>query len=526
LGGFFNPNLGDPSVQFCMFVRKKKNKSGSISVQIIEKVGRNNKLIQTVGSSKDESEINDLFIQANQLIPSLQKQQTFNFMNEEDESILNFTKSLSNTNITAVGAEIIFGTIFDNIGFNIVKDKLFKDLVISRIIYQGSKLKLTEYLRRYEHRDISVQRIYRFLDKLNKKYKTEIEEVAFKHTKKILGQISVLFYDMTTLYFEAQDEDDFRKIGFSKDGKFQDPQIMLGLLVGEKGYPIGYELFDGNTYEGKTLIPVLEKFQKKFKLVKPIIVADSGLLSKANIASLKEKGYEYIIGARIKNDTDEIAKKILDLKLCVDGQSATIKKENSDSLIITYTEKRAKKDVHNRKKGLARLEKKISSGKLTKDKINARGYNKYLTLKNEVNVEIDYMKFEADAAWDGLKGYITNTSLSADAVIDGYSNLWHIEKAFRMSKSDLQIRPIYHFTKRRIEAHISISFVAYTIYKELERLLYKYEAPFSVKTARDIVKNMYQIDIELPNSKHREKILLNMDKEQLFLLNIIQNEFG
>jgi transposase len=301
---------------------------------------------------------------------------------------------------------------------------------------------------------------------------------------------------------------------------------MLGLLVGEKGYPIGYELFEGNTYEGKTLIPILEKFQKKFNLVKPIIVADSGLLSKANIASLKEKNYEYIIGARIKNDTDEIAKKILELNLCEDGQSATIKKENNDSLIITYTEKRAKKDAHNRKKGLSRLEKRVSSGKLTKDKINARGYNKYLTLKNEVNVEIDYAKFEADAKWDGLKGYITNTNLSADAIVDSYSNLWHIEKAFKMSKSDLQIRPIYHFAKRRIEAHISISFVAYTLYKELERLLYKYEAPFSVKTARDVVKNMYQIEIELPNSKQRKKILLNMDDEQQLLLKIIHSEFG
>jgi transposase len=509
-----------------MFVRKKNNKSGSVSIQIIQKDGRKNKLVQTVGSSKDESEINKLFIKAQQLIPSLQKQRSFNFIDEEDESILNFTKKLSNANIKAVGAELIFGALFIHIGFNIVKDQLFKDLVLSRIIYQGSKLKLTEYLRRFEHRDISIQRIYRFLDKLNHKYKSQVEEIAFKHTQKILGQITVVFYDMTTLYFEAGDEDDFRKIGFSKDGKFQDPQIMLGLLVGEKGYPIGYELFEGNTFEGKTLIPVLEKFQKKFELIKPIIVADSGLLSKANIASLKEKNYEYIIGARIKNDTDNISKKILNLKLCEDGQSAIIEKDDGDKLIVTYTEKRAKKDAHNRKKGLTRLEKKVSSGKLTKDKINARGYNKYLTLKNEVNVAIDYEKYNTDAAWDGLKGYITNTTLSVDAVIDSYSNLWHIEKAFRMSKSDLEIRPIYHFTKRRIEAHISISFVAYTIYKELERLLYKHKAPFSVKTARDIIRNMYQIEIELPNSKHKEKVLLNMDEEQQLLLRIVQSEIG
>ncbi|MFW9627292.1 MAG: IS1634 family transposase [Erysipelotrichia bacterium] len=509
-----------------MFVRKKKNKSGSVSVQIIQKVGRRNKLIQTVGSSLDELTIEELFAEAKRLIPSLQKQQSFNFLNEEDESILNFTKTLSNANIKAVGAELIFGALFDSIGFNVIDDQLFKDLVLSRIIYQGSKLKLTEYLRRFEHRDVSIQRIYRFLDKLNHKYKSQAEAIAFKHTQKILGQITVVFYDMTTLYFEAGDEDDFRRIGFSKDGKFQNPQIMLGLLVGEKGYPIGYELFEGNTFEGKTLIPVLEKFQKKFDLVKPIIIADSGLLSRANIASLKEKNYQYIIGARIKNSTDEIAQKILNLKLCEDGQNTLIKKDDGDNLIITYTEKRAKKDAHNRKKGLTRLEKKVSSGKLSKDKINARGYNKYLTLKNEVNVAIDYDKYNADASWDGLKGYITNTSLSVDAVIENYSNLWHIEKAFRMSKSDLEIRPIYHFTKRRIEAHISISFVAYTVYKELERLLYKYEAPFSVQKARDIIRNMYQIEIELPNSKHKEKVLLNMDEEQQLLLQIVQSEIG
>ena len=509
-----------------MFVRKKKNKSGSVSVQIIQKVGRRNKLIQTVGSSLDELTIEELFAEAKRLIPSLQKQQSFNFLNEEDESILNFTKTLSNANIKAVGAELIFGALFDSIGFNVIDDQLFKDLVLSRIIYQGSKLKLTEYLRRFEHRDVSIQRIYRFLDKLNHKYKSQAEAIAFKHTQKILGQITVVFYDMTTLYFEAGDEDDFRRIGFSKDGKFQNPQIMLGLLVGEKGYPIGYELFEGNTFEGKTLIPVLEKFQKKFDLVKPIIIADSGLLSRANIASLKEKNYQYIIGARIKNSTDEIAQKILNLKLCEDGQNTLIKKDDGDNLIITYTEKRAKKDAHNRKKGLTRLEKKVSSGKLSKDKIIARGYNKYLTLKNEVNVAIDYDKYNADASWDGLKGYITNTSLSVDAVIENYSNLWHIEKAFRMSKSDLEIRPIYHFTKRRIEAHISISFVAYTVYKELERLLYKYEAPFSVQKARDIIRNMYQIEIELPNSKHKEKVLLNMDEEQQLLLQIVQSEIG
>ena len=146
--------------------------------------------------------------------------------------------------------------------------------------------------------------------------------------------------------------------------------------------------------------------------------------------------------------------------------------------------------------------------------------------KNEISVEIDYEKFHQDRYWDGLKGYITNTNLSNDAVVSNYSNLWQIEKAFRMSKSDLEIRPIYHFTRRRIEAHISISFVAYSIYKELERLLYLYNAPFSVKKAREIIHNIYQIEVTLPDSGVKQKVLLQMDEEQQFLVNMIQNEIS
>ena len=506
-----------------MFVRKKKNKSGSISIQIIDKSHGRYKVLQTIGSSSDPDEIEVLYKKAIEMLPSLQHQPTFSFLSLSDEQILQFLKSLANSNITAVGAQLVFGALFDRIGFDKIEDEMFKNLVLSRIIYQGSKLKLTEYLRRYEHKEISVYAIYRFLDKLHSRYKEEAEAIAFAHTRKILGSITVVFYDMTTLYFEAGDEDDFRKIGFSKDGKFQNPQIMLGLLVGEGGYPLGYELFEGNTFEGHTLIPVLEKFRARFNLEKPIVIADSGLLSKANIEALRDKDYGYILGARIKKESETISRQILSSGLGEDGAIKELHKEN-ERLIISYSLKRAKKDAHNRKKGLHRLEKRLKGGKLTKAHINARGYNKYLTICNDVNVKIDYERFEADGAWDGLKGYLTNTDLSADEVIENYANLWQIEKAFRMSKSDLQIRPIYHFTRRRIEAHISISFVAYTVYKELERLLYKYKAPFSVKKAREIIHNMYQLTVTLPDSKMEEKILLDMDEEQKLLLEIVQRK--
>ena len=235
-------------------------------------------------------------------------------------------------------------------------------------------------------------------------------------------------------------------------------------------------------YEGHTLIPFIEKMSGKFNLNKPIVIADAGLLSNDNILALEERGYEYNIGARIKNESEIIKKQILESQL-KDEQIMCIKKQNNTRLIVSYATNRALKDKHNRKRGLQRLEKLVKSGKLTKSSINNKGYNKYLKLQGEVFIEIDYLKFNNDRSWDGLKGYITNTKLKNKQVIENYKNLWHIEKAFRMSKTDLRIRPIYHRLRNRIEAHICISFAAYCIYKELERVLYKDKSSLSLKKA-------------------------------------------
>ena len=329
---------------------------------------------------------------------------------------------------------------------------------------------------------------------------------------------------MTTLYFEAADEDDLRKTGFSKDGKHSNPQIFLGLLVGLGGYAIGYDIFEGNTYEGHTLIPFLEKISLKFNLQKPIVVADSGLLSKDNIKALQEQGYKYIIGARIKNETKQIKEKVLKNKL-KDGQIIRIKKDKNSQLIISYSEKRAKKDAHNRERGLKCLEKRIKSGKLTKSNINNRGYNKYLKLEGDISIEIDYEKYKEDNQWDGLKGYITNAKLSNKQIIENYANLWHIEKAFRMSKTDLRIRPIYHQLQRRIEAHICISFTAYSIYKELERILHIEKSKISIEKAKELTHNIYEITYTLPESKHTKSKLLKMDNEQAELFQIVSKKF-
>lgn len=507
-----------------MFLRKKKNKSGTVSVQIIAKEQGKYKVVQTIGSARLEQDITTLVYRGKHELSKLYAQHGL-FVFEDDSLIESFLSQLQNSQVRTVGPELVFGRIYDALGFGAIKEELFRHLVIARLAFPLSKLKTIDYLYRFQGVRLKLSTVYRFLDKLNHTLKDQAEQISFQHTRKILKEkISIVFYDMTTLYFESSDEDDLRKTGFSKDGKHQHPQIYLGLLVGLGGYAIGYDIFEGNIYEGDTLIPTLEKINKKFSLGKPVVVADAGLLSRDNVQALKDNGYEYILGGRIKSETAIIKKQILEAKL-KDSQMLVIKKEDSTSLIVSYTDKRAAKDEHNRKRGLQRLEKHVARGKLTKSHINNRGYNKYLKLKSKVEVEIDYEKFKADKQWDGLKGYLTNTKLTPDQVINNYKNLWHIEKAFRMSKTDLKVRPIYHRLRGRIEAHICISFIAYTIYKELERVLALSKSTLSVRQAAELTHNIYQVSVMLPESKQVKNILLKLSEDQNLLKNIIDRHF-
>lgn len=498
-----------------MFVRKKKNKSGVISVQVITKVDGKSKLVKTIGSSKDEGEIQQLVLKGKKFINEYAGQKTLDFT-----STNNLIKSAFE-NITShkeVGTEILLGKIFDEIGFNTVNDNLFRTLVISRLCNPVSKLKTSNYLFEEKNIKLPVHKIYRYLDILYHQEKDQIQKISYDHTLKVLsGVISVVFYDVTTIYFQSDKEDDIRKRGFSKEGKHQNPQIVLGLLVSIDGYPLAFEVFEGNKFEGHTMLPVLDTFKKKYNIKKLVIVADSGLLSNQNISELIQKGYEFILGARIKNETKVIKDKILDLSLS-NGQSDIINKQNGLKIIISYSDKRAKKDKENRDRGLLRLKKQIKSGKITKSNINNRGYNKYLKMEGDIKISIDIDKFNADAQWDGLKGYLTNTSLTKDEIIENYSHLWKIEKAFRISKHDLKVRPIYHRLQNRIEAHIIINFAAYKVYKELERKLKELKAEISPEQAIEIAKTIYVIGANYKNQSIKHTLLLT--KKQRYLASL------
>ena len=509
-------DLGVPEV-FFMFIRKKKNKSGKISVQIIDKSTGKYKVINTLGCSSDPTEIEDYIKSGIQWIKNELDQLEIDFLGEQ-QIIDSCLRGIQQINV--IGSDLLLGRIYDEIGFNEINEALLRHLVMSRLCFPVSKLKTKDYLSKYHSIDIDVDKIYRYLDKLGGQQQAKVQQISYCHTLNILNnKISVVFYDVTTLYFEIDKEDDLRRTGFSKDGKHQNPQIVLGLLVSVDGYPLAYEIFEGNKFEGHTMLPVIDAFRSKYNLDKMVIIADSGLLSNKNINQLQDNGYEFILGGRIKNESKPIKQKILQLRL-KNGYSEVIQKDERTRIIISYSDSRARKDRRNRERGLNRLEKQIKSGRLTKANINKRGYNKYLILEGEASVSINREAFENDSKWDGLKGYITNTDLTKDEIIENYGHLWKIEKAFRISKTDLKIRPIYHRLRHRIEAHICISFMAYKVYKELERQLKLKRTHLSPEKAIEVAKTIYSIKILTPLNKEYISRTLILNEDQKYLMDL------
>jgi len=450
-----------------MYIRRIKTR-GTICFQIGKKEKGKFILIKHVGGAHKPEQIELLKLKA-----------------KEELNHLKFTNQLAlfantNTPIRAklinwyiTGYHHIFGHIYDSIGF---PDGLLRDLVIARIVYPKSKASTVRYLDQYLGINFSEDKIYRFLDTLSK---NELTKIAFDFVSKKNNGVALIFYDVTTLYFEANDEDDLRKKGFSKDHKNELPQIVIGLFVDKDGYPFDFDFYEGSTFEGHTFPLAIKSLITKYQFKNLVVVADAGMLSEKNINFLETEKLNYIVGARLKGLSEKIKKPIFlhnftqipffDTTYKIKIESGEIRNKR---LIIDYSPKRAKKDNHNREKLIKKLEEKINSRKQLLKK------SKYLILENQGTVAgIDTKKAELDKRHDGLKGYWTNLKLKSKnknkplQIIDQYHNLWKVEKAFRMSKSDLQERPIFHRKSTRINGHLLICFCSLLIMKETERLL-------------------------------------------------------
>ncbi len=265
------------------------------------------------------------------------------------------------------GVQLLLNGIYDSIGFNAIEDDILRQLVIARISQPLSKSATVDYLTRYFGEEIKLHNVYRYLDKLHSSQQEQIQRISVEHTRKILGgTIGIVFYDVTTLYFETSLVDELRTPGFSKDGKTTESQIVLGLLVSKDGYPLSYSIFNGAQYEGRTMIPVIDDFVSRYSLEDFVIVADSGLLNNRNIELLQAAGYKYIVGAKIRNESDRIKQWIISLPKTEGEYHEKALKDNS-RLIVGYSTKRASKNRRNREKGLERLKKAYQSGRITKE---------------------------------------------------------------------------------------------------------------------------------------------------------------
>jgi transposase len=500
-----------------MYIRTKKRENGKFSMQIVENSRVNGKprqkVIRHVGTVANEDDLVELEKFAHYLKRQIEEELQPSLFDVGEVDKMNKSKSSGDRKLVGknvlldnleeeerriVGFHDVYGSLFDDIDFksvfggfvrNQASVNILKDLVISRIANPLSKRGSVHMLEQEFGINLDLDKVYRMMDKIDDEAIKKIKLKSLQSAKSLLNnEIDVVFYDATTLYFESFDDDDLRQKGYSKDMKFNQTQILLTILATKEGIPIGYNMFEGSFYEGHTLIKALDTIRNDYEIDKVIFVADSGLLNKDNLQLLEDNNYDYIIGAREKNTKKEIQEQILDSNNYEPISDELVAKEiklDDKRLISVYSKKRAYKDKKDREANIEKLRKKLSKSKSSKSLISNYGYKKYLKI-NDSDVTLNEEKIKAEEKWDGIFTIITNSKLKPIEIITQYKSLWQIEETFRISKHNLKFRPIYHYTPKRIKAHIAICFISLTLVRNLmhrSKMQYKNLPPKQINHA-------------------------------------------
>jgi hypothetical protein len=437
------------------FIRKVKTASGATAVQIAQKVNGCRLKIIHIGSAHTEEELQILLelarkqLQANQL------------------ELLPEKRSSLRVGIKRSFSGLLWNTLreqYRGLGFNQLDDEIFEALCIARIVEPTSKLDSLRVLSDLGVDFFKKTSLFRCLAKVGEQdYRKTISQACFEHAR---GHgFSLVLYDVTTLYFEVQEEDTYRKPGLSKERRLE-PQIILGLLVDPYGFPLGLQSFEGNTAETKTILPVIEAFQAQHGLTQIAIVADAAMLSTANLAALSKAGYTYVVGSRFHKVPYEIAEYQKTGNLS--DQQILVSHQEGFRVIYQYREKRAALDRRNIDKQVAKA-KKVVSGQIPTYK------TKFLSVKAKTK-QLNQKLIDKAYTLAGVKGYVTNLDIPDEEVIAYYHQLFQVEATFRMAKSDLKARPIYHRKRDAIEAHLTIVLAALAMSRNIE-----YQTGISIK---------------------------------------------
>lgn len=496
-------------------VRTTKTASGAVAVQIVRYQNRKTIVVSHLGSAQKPKEIDSLKQAGLQWIKKENKQLSL-FPKERNES----SKVLVLDKARYLGFRHTFfleviGKIFRSFRFNQLENQLLLDLTMMRIIKPVSKLESLELLGEMFGIHYGKSSLYQAITTLPI-LKGRVEEKVVAFAKEHFSfDFSIVFYDVTTLYFESFKEDEdqnnqagLRKNGFSKDNKSNQPQIVIGLIVNSEGFPVSYEIFSGNTFEGKTFIPTILKFKNTYQVMTLTVVADAAMISLENVQELIKNNLSYIVGARMASLKPEQIKEISNKLHAVDEASIRIETERG-LLVCDFSLKRHQKDKREMEKQIAKAQRQLLDNKGVKR-------TKFLKNKDDKKTEqiINTELIEKTKLLLGIKGYYTNLAQEADkTIINHYHSLWHVEKAFRIAKSDLSMRPIYHFRGTTIKAHILICFMALAVTKYMELKTGK-----STKKLVKLLKNI--TDARILNTLTGEEIIMrkemNEEEKQLW----------
>jgi len=441
-------------------IRTIKTGSGARAVQVIYYLNRKRVIYKHIGSAKTDSELETMLVVAQDFIDNYAPTLPFEIETKFDNLL--YLDKADFLGVYYTYLYEILSAIIKKVGLSGINKQFLLDLVIMRILDPSSKLRSIELLETcfgIKHSRKSFYKSARNWLSL----KEEVEQIVIKFLKENYDfNFELLFYDVTTLYFETFDADEFRKQGFSKDNKSLQPQILVALMVTPEGFPVGYEVFPGNTFEGHTILPVVKAFIQKHSIKQFTIVADAAMISNDNVEELRKAGINYIVGARLGNIGNELFQRIHSSLVREDRNTIRLQTEKG-YLICSFSNTRYRKDKYEMEKQIQRAEILLKEpGKIKKVKF-LKTDNKEPALNNEL---INRTKVLL-----GIKGYYTDLEESIvdnETVISRYHDLYKIEQAFRISKNDLKTRPIFHFKEEPIKLHLLICFMALVISKHIE----------------------------------------------------------
>ncbi|MEN6509179.1 MAG: IS1634 family transposase [Smithella sp.] len=516
-----------------MFVRIKPKPNGKKSVQIVESYRRadkvSQKIVRHIGQAVTDREVEEMTRLAQSIITEMEeeKQPTLPFFDPMNVLKAGRQKKESGDTVKVGnlreeqriidGIGDVFGKLYKDLKLDKLiggthKDAQWNDIlescVLARIANPVSKRRTASLLEEDYGIKIPLEKIYRVMDHVADREADIKQHIAQTTLSLFKEHVDVLFFDVTTLYFESIETDELRDFGFSKDCKFKEVQVVLALVTTTKGLPITYRLFPGNTYEGGTLVGMVQDLQTQYTIDNILLVADRAMFNEENLSQMESLGIQYIVAAKLKALPRNLKTDIFqaEYKADVIGDELHWLKEfehKSRRLVVGYSSKRAKKDAADRQRLVDRLMKKVKGNKIhVKDLIPNYGSKKYITVENS-SATINQEKIEADAQWDGLHGVITNVAdKTPGELLSRYRELWQIEEAFRINKHDLKMRPIFHWTENRIKAHIAICFLAFTLAKQAVYRIALQQDPMSFEQIRnELLHAQSSVVIDLASQK-------------------------